>query len=128
VVNIKAYDIFMFLLMINVGIYIVDELGVFGHGVGGGFISFPLALTIMAIASLIGAAGAKYLGTQITSIQGAAIFAFGTIFWATLGNTMDILNNIHVPSVLLLGMGTIHGFIFAAAAIQMATGGWRSAK
>jgi len=124
----KAYDIFMFLLLINTGFFITNGVGVYSAGMqlGGLFntihigilgVNAPVEGLILSIIPIILMAGQKYLTFKALNLKSVLIAI-----------TASVLSSLYIPSAVLAGLAGAHAFVFIAAIIQVGGGGWRSAK
>lgn len=128
----RAWDLLIFLTAFNAAMYVMDAIGIFGAATPGGrIIDLPSSLAIGVVAAGILAGSITVLGTRVTQPIGVVAVAFTAFYVVMLTQAMGILYEFRmgttqlVPAPILALIVAFNGIIFAAALIQMVTGGWR---
>jgi len=118
----RAYDMTIWLLVVNASLWVLDALGIWtGPGApAGGLIMYVSEALIFSFVGAVSAAGVVYLyGSRLTTPDLVAIGSFAMVFWALFGISVGILSSLYVPVPLLMVWGVIHGIAFYTALVQM---------
>ena len=138
----KAYNLAMILIFINIASILLISIGAFPGMVGPtdetesfilnlgneGVEVLGVEINILGIAIILMGATAVLLGSRGPSASGIAIMMFAAVYWGSLLMCLDLISAIPLPE---MGMyvsifTTIAALIFIATLLQMPTGGMKS--
>jgi len=134
----KAFETLMFILIFNSMVVTMIGLGIFATGIK------PVSIESMVVTSIVGAVFGTFAAAAIFSYIGAkfttthvAYTLFSVVFWDMYFHLLNFIDSIRqnivgaAPGIVFTFytiLTVVIGYIFAAALIQMASGGWKSFK
>ena len=132
----RAYQILMFMLTVNFGIFIIQSVPIYNMGFEPLWAnsSAILAISVASVfAGLTGGFAVAFFSRNATAMQYSVYIVFSSAFWGLYASTLYVFDGITsmiftwqgVNYVLYTGITVIIGLIFAVGLMQMITGGWK---
>lgn len=143
----NAYYLAMLFIFLNIGVYMVANLGVFSddllaettigsffyekdfgdklsekgneQGLSSKLLNFLPLISVGALALALVLASARIFDTQAVTPEGIAYAGFAIIFWVPFGLTLDLFNTI---STRFPGFGIFTGIFFAIGSLIFCMG------
>jgi len=121
----KSYNIFMFLVMLNLSFGVLGGLHIFLEGSmpSAADIENPINTSLLAVfTSLVTGGSAVGLALATRSMTPLGLGAFASVFIVQFVSIAAIIKSYGVSDSLLIFILVPIGFVFVASLIQMATG------